>query len=72
MSATVRLLRRIGVTVIGVLLVILGIVLIPLPGPGTLIVVAGLWVLGTEFRRPREWSERIRQRARDVLDRVTH
>jgi uncharacterized protein (TIGR02611 family) len=35
--------------------VVLGIVLIPLPGPGWLIVFAGLAVLATEF----VWAERL-------------
>lgn len=71
MTGTLRLIRRVGVTVVGAVLVVLGIVLIPLPGPGTLIVVAGLYVLGTEYRRPRAWSERIRRSAKYVVERVT-
>lgn len=71
MSGTLRLIRRVAVSILGFALIILGIVLIPLPGPGTLIVLAGLYVLGTEFRRPREWGDRIRRRGRSLVDRVT-
>jgi uncharacterized protein (TIGR02611 family) len=46
---------RIGVGVIGGLVVAVGIVAIPLPGPGWLIVIAGLFVLATEF----VWAERL-------------
>lgn len=46
---------RIGVGVVGGLVVSLGIVAIPLPGPGWLIVIAGLFVLATEFL----WAERL-------------
>ncbi len=46
---------RIGVGVIGGLIVVLGIAAIPLPGPGWLIVIAGLFVLATEF----VWAERL-------------
>jgi uncharacterized protein (TIGR02611 family) len=46
---------RIGVGVVGGLIVALGIVAIPLPGPGWLIVIAGLFVLATEFL----WAERL-------------
>jgi uncharacterized protein (TIGR02611 family) len=46
---------RIGVGVVGGLVVGLGIVAIPLPGPGWLIVIAGLFVLATEFL----WAERL-------------
>jgi uncharacterized protein (TIGR02611 family) len=46
---------RIAVGVIGGLIVALGVVAIPLPGPGWLIVIAGLFVLATEFL----WAERL-------------
>jgi uncharacterized protein (TIGR02611 family) len=46
---------RIGVGIVGGLIVALGLVAIPLPGPGWLIVIAGLFVLATEFT----WAERL-------------
>ena len=46
---------RIAVGVVGGLIVALGIAAIPLPGPGWLIVIAGLFVLATEFL----WAERL-------------
>jgi uncharacterized protein (TIGR02611 family) len=46
---------RVAVGVLGGAVVVLGIVLIPLPGPGWLIVFAGLAVLATEF----VWAERL-------------
>jgi uncharacterized protein (TIGR02611 family) len=46
---------RIVVGVVGAAVVGLGVVLIPLPGPGWLIVFAGLAILATEF----VWAERL-------------
>jgi uncharacterized protein (TIGR02611 family) len=46
--------KRAGITVIGFVLVVGGIVLLPLPGPGWLIIFAGLAVLATEY----VWAER--------------
>lgn len=46
---------RVLITIIGVLVIIIGIILIPLPGPGWLIVFIGLTVLGSEFR----WARRL-------------
>jgi uncharacterized protein (TIGR02611 family) len=40
---------RTSVGVVGTGVVALGVVLIPLPGPGALIAVGGLAILGTEF-----------------------
>jgi uncharacterized protein (TIGR02611 family) len=46
---------RVGVGVVGALILALGLAAIPLPGPGWLIVFAGLFVLATEFL----WAERL-------------
>jgi uncharacterized protein (TIGR02611 family) len=51
----VRTARRLGVLLVGTGLIILGIILIPLPGPGWAVVIAGLAVLATEFT----WAERL-------------
>jgi uncharacterized protein (TIGR02611 family) len=50
-----RLGWRIAVTVVGVAVIIGGIILLPLPGPGWLIIFAGLGLLGTEY----EWAARL-------------
>jgi uncharacterized protein (TIGR02611 family) len=46
---------RVCVGVVGGLIVALGLVTIPLPGPGWLTVIAGLFLLATEFL----WAERL-------------
>jgi uncharacterized protein (TIGR02611 family) len=52
--------RRIGITIAGFLVVLVGIVLIPLPGPGWLIVFAGLAILAREY----VWAERLLNQAK--------
>jgi uncharacterized protein (TIGR02611 family) len=54
---------RIGVGVIGGLIVVLGLALVPLPGPGWLVVFVGLGILATEFA----WAERLLNFARRTL-----
>lgn len=49
-----------GVAVVGGSVVALGVVLIPLPGPGWLIVFLGLSILASEFA----WAERLLRYAR--------
>ena len=44
-----RFAYRAGVAVLGLVIVVVGVILIPLPGPGWLIVFVGLATLGTEF-----------------------
>lgn len=51
----IELLYRIVVGVVGTVVLIAGIVAIPYPGPGWLIVFAGLAILGTEFH----WAQRV-------------
>ena len=46
---------RVGVGIVGGLIVVIGLVTIPLPGPGWLTVIAGLFILATEFT----WAERL-------------
>ena len=48
---------RLVVGIVGALIVVVGIVTIPLPGPGWLTVILGLLVLATEFA----WAERLLQ-----------
>lgn len=55
-----RTLRRVALFVAGLLLIILGLVLIVLPGPLTIPpMLLGLWIWSTEFG----WAERLRARA---------
>jgi uncharacterized protein (TIGR02611 family) len=50
-----RRLYRLGVGVLGGSIATLGLLLVPLPGPGWLVVFLGLAILGTEFA----WAKRL-------------
>jgi hypothetical protein len=56
--------RRIAITVAGFLVILIGLVLIPLPGPGWLIVFAGLAILAREY----VWAERLLREAKRRFD----
>jgi uncharacterized protein (TIGR02611 family) len=56
---------RVLIAVIGAAIVIGGLILVPLPGPGWLIVFLGVALLGTEFR----WAKRLGRWARWQLHR---
>jgi uncharacterized protein (TIGR02611 family) len=58
---------RVAVGVVGGLIVAVGIITIPLPGPGWLTVIAGLFVLATEFA----WAERLLEFTRRHVTRWT-
>ena len=50
-----RLVWRIAVTIVGAAVIAIGIVLLPLPGPGWLIIFAGLGILASEY----VWARRL-------------
>src|ERR1700754_1214717 len=54
-NPTGRLALRIGVGVLGALVIALGIILIPFPGPGWAIVILGLAIWAIEFT----WAKRV-------------
>jgi uncharacterized protein (TIGR02611 family) len=58
-----RLARKITVTVAGTLMLAVGIAMIVLPGPATLVIPAGLAILGTEF----PWARRLLDRLRAAV-----
>ncbi len=63
----VRYTRKVLVAVAGWVLVALGIVLIPLPGPGSLVILAGLALLATEFVFARRAMDRVKDAARRAM-----
>jgi uncharacterized protein (TIGR02611 family) len=62
--------RRIAISVLGFVLVLGGLVLLVLPGPGLLLIIAGLAVLATEY----VWAQRAlnfaKQKATEAKDRA--
>lgn len=58
---------RTTVGVVGGATVALGVVLIPLPGPGSLVAIGGLALLGTEFEAAKKASGKANALARKAL-----
>ncbi len=69
-TITYRWARRIVVAVFGGTLLLLGIVMVVLPGPAIIVVPLGLGVLGLEFAWARHWLRKLRATATDVVNRV--
>ena len=53
--------KRMAVFVVGCAVIAAGVAMLVLPGPGLLVVVAGLAILATEFA----WAERLLDRAKE-------
>ena len=62
---------RVCVGIVGGLIVAIGLVTIPLPGPGWLIVIAGLFVLATEFLLAERLLEFTKRHVKRWTDWVT-
>jgi uncharacterized protein (TIGR02611 family) len=60
---TTRHIYQIAIAVIGGAIVVGGLLLVPLPGPGWLIVILGLAVLASEF----EWAHNLLEFVKDTL-----
>lgn len=62
--------KRTAVTIVGFAVLLIGVALIPLPGPGWLIVFGGLAILATEYvwaQRLLRYSRRRVGQARDIV-----
>jgi len=65
MQAAQRRIKRIGIAIGGAAVLLMGVIAIPYPGPGWLIVFAGLAILATEFA----WAKRVLEFVRYHYDR---
>ncbi|MDT0443054.1 TIGR02611 family protein [Streptomyces johnsoniae] len=63
---------QVGVFLVGLLVVVTGVILLPLPGPGWLVIFAGMAIWGTEFvwaQLVLRWTKRkVAEAARRALD----
>ena len=58
---TYELARRLAVILVGSTILLLGIVMIVIPGPAVVFIPIGLAILGLEFAWARHWLKRLRQ-----------
>jgi len=65
--ATARV-YRITIGVLGLVVVVGGLIIVPAPGPGWLVVFAGVSLWATEF----EWAQRLLRWGKGVLAQWTH
>jgi tellurite resistance protein TerC len=62
--------RKIVIGTIGFTVVLIGVVLLVLPGPAFLVIPAGLAILALEFAWARHWLKVVRVRAGEALNSV--
>jgi uncharacterized protein (TIGR02611 family) len=62
-----RYLRKLIILVVGLPILIVGIIFIPLPGPGVLISLAGLLILSLEFTWPKKYVDTLMEKLRKIF-----
>jgi tellurite resistance protein TerC len=62
LSRGIRAVRRVVIAVVGITIVLVGVLLLVLPGPAFVVIPIGLAVLAIEF----EWARRLLRRAREL------
>ena len=60
--------RQLIIFVMGMSVLIVGIAMIVLPGPATVVIPAGLAILATEFVWAQRWLKYLKRRAQEVAD----
>jgi uncharacterized protein (TIGR02611 family) len=64
---TLALARRVVIAIIGGTVLLLGIAMLLLPGPGLLVIPAGLGILAIEFVWARKWMRLVRLKTHQAL-----
>ena len=62
MQRVPKIIRKTGITILGFLLLLTGLILLILPGPGLMVIILGLLVLSWEY----EWAKHHLHRAQNV------
>lgn len=64
-----RMARRVGVTIVGSVVLGVGLILLVTPGPAFVVIPIGLGILSLEFEWARRWLHEVKRRIGDVLPR---
>src|SRR3954468_13719448 len=63
---TYRIAKRIAIGIVGGSVLVLGILMIVLPGPAFVVIPVGLGILSLEFAWARSWLHKIKSKAQGV------
>jgi uncharacterized protein (TIGR02611 family) len=67
---TYRIAKRIAIGVVGGSVLIVGILMIVLPGPAFVVIPVGLGILSLEFAWARSWLKKARDKAETLAQRL--
>jgi tellurite resistance protein TerC len=59
--------RRIAISIVGGTVLLIGVAMLVLPGPGLVVIPLGLAILGIEYAWARVWLRKVKSRTADVI-----
>lgn len=62
--------KRVGVTIVGIVVILAGVALLVLPGPGWLLIFIGLSILATEYVWAQHLLKMAKEKANNAKDRI--
>jgi uncharacterized protein (TIGR02611 family) len=65
-----KLLRRLAISVVGLIVLLVGVVMLIAPGPGFLVIALGLLILSVEYEWARRHLDRAKSHARTLADKA--
>jgi tellurite resistance protein TerC len=63
--------RRIVISIVGFSVVMIGVLMIVLPGPAVVVIPIGLAILGLEYAWARRWLRKAKEQSAIVADKLT-
>ena len=68
LNATYKTARRIAIAIVGMTVLVIGIVMIVLPGPAFIVIPAGLGILSLEFVWARRWLKKVKEKTEQAVN----
>jgi len=59
--------RRIAISIVGGTVLLIGVAMLVLPGPGLVVIPLGLAILGIEYAWARLWLRKVKTRTAEVI-----
>lgn len=72
MQKTYKTARKIFIAIVGFTIIVAGLAMLVLPGPGILVIIAGLAVLAAEFAWAERYLKTLKAKANQVSKKITN
>jgi tellurite resistance protein TerC len=71
-DVTYKLAKRIVVSIVGGTILLIGLIMLMLPGPGLVVIPIGLGILGLEYAWARIWLAKVKAKGSELVDAVNN